>query len=201
MFPYTTVVYFFQMTSIPSPHGMWSARPDVRSLIKIIAENGGVMLMSLYPISDAYRSDVNNILQEEWHCPPLISRGRIIDTTILPGFLFIENDTIAGIVTYNIENAECEIITLNSFKENRGIGTMLVNAVLEAARKNGCERLWLITTNDDINAIRFYQKKGFDLVAAHINAIEISRRLKPEIPLIGMDDIPIKHELEFEIKL
>jgi Acetyltransferase (GNAT) family. len=180
---------------------MWSARPDVRSLIKIIAENGGVMLMSLYPISDAYRSDVNNILQEEWHCPPLISRGRIIDTTILPGFLFIENDTIAGIVTYNIENAECEIITLNSFKENRGIGTMLVNAVLEAARKNGCERLWLITTNDDINAIRFYQKKGFDLVAAHINAIEISRRLKPEIPLIGMDDIPIKHELEFEIKL
>ncbi len=70
-----------------------------------------------------------------------------------------------------------------------------------AAQKNCCKRIWLITTNDDINAIRFYQKKGFDLKAAHINAIEHSRKLKPTIPLIGMHNIPIKHELEFEILL
>jgi len=59
----------------------------------------------------------------------------------------------------------------------------------------------LITTNDNINAIKFYQKRGFDLKAAHINAMDISRKLKPGIPLIGMHNIPIKHELEFEIIL
>lgn len=155
--------------------------------------------MQLHEISNEYRDAVNKILYDEWHCPPSVSKGKVIDTTILPGYLFIENEVIKGVVTYNIENEECEIVTLNSFEENRGIGTALMNGVLKVARKSNCKRVWLITTNDDINAIRFYQKKGFELKAAHINAIEISRKLKPSIPFIGMDNIPIKHELEFEI--
>ncbi len=157
--------------------------------------------MNLREINEEYRDAVNKILKDEWNCPPSVSRGKVIDTTILPGFIFIKDEVIKGVVTYNIVDEECEIVTLNSFEENRGIGTALINAVLDVARKNNCKRLWLITTNDDINAIRFYQKKGFDLKAAHINAIELSRKLKPSIPLIGMDNIPIKHELEFEIIL
>jgi GNAT superfamily N-acetyltransferase len=157
--------------------------------------------MHLQEITEEYRDRVNQILKEEWNCPPSISRGIAIDTTVLPGFLFIENDAIKGVVTYHIRNKECEIVTLNSFEENRGIGTALILEVLTIARENKCKRLWLITTNDAINAIRFYQMKGFDLKAVHINAMEISRKLKPSIPLIGMDQIPIKHELEFEILL
>lgn len=155
--------------------------------------------MELQEINEEFRSAVNEILRDEWNCPPLISRGKIIDTTILPGFLIIEDEIIKGFITYRFASDECEIATLNSFEENRGIGTALIKAVLDIAEKNSCRRLWLITTNDNINAIRFYQKKGFELKAAHINAIELSRKLKPSIPLIGMDNIPIKHELEFEI--
>ena len=157
--------------------------------------------MYLQEINEEYRDSVNRILKDEWNCPPSISRGKIIDTTILPGFLFIESEAIKGVVTYNIENEECEIVTLNSFEENRGIGTALIQGVLDIAKQNNCKRLWLITTNDDINAIRFYQRKGFELKATHINAMELSRKLKPSIPFIGMDNIPIKHELEFEILL
>lgn len=157
--------------------------------------------MYLQEINKEYRDAVNRILKDEWHCPPSISRGKVIDTRNLPGFLFIEDEVIKGVVTYNITNEECEIVTLNSFEENRGIGTTLIKAVFDIAQKNSCIRLWLITTNDDINAIRFYQKKGFDLKAAHINAMELSRKLKPSIPLIGMDNITIRHELEFEIIL
>ncbi len=155
--------------------------------------------MSLQKISENYRDNVNQILKKEWNCPPSVSRGKIIDTTNLPGFLYIEDEIVKGVVTYNIKNEECEIVTLNSFEENKGIGTALINGVLEIAKKRDCKRLWLITTNDDINAIRFYQMKGFELKAVHINAMETSRKLKPGIPLIGMHNIPIKHELEFEI--
>ncbi len=157
--------------------------------------------MQLQEITEEYRDRVNQILKQEWNCPPSISKGIAIDTTVLPGFLFVEKNAIKGVVTYHIQNEECEIVTLNSFEENRGIGTSLITKVLTIARENKCKRLWLITTNDDINAIRFYQRKGFDLKAAHINAMEVSRKLKPSIPLIGMDQIPIKHELEFEILL
>jgi hypothetical protein len=55
-----------------------------------------------------------------------------------------------------------------------------------------------VTTNDNAPAIRFYQRRGWDLVALHRDAVNESRRLKPEIPATGVDGIPIRHELEFE---
>ena len=76
-----------------------------------------------------------------------------------------------------------------------------IEAVKEVACKAGCRRLWLITTNDNLNALRFYQKRGFALVAVHRNALEISRKFKPEIPLIGADGIPLRDEIELEMIL
>jgi len=152
-------------------------------------------------IAPEHREEVNDLLKREWNCPPIISRGRAIDTRILPGFVAFVDNKLLGLITYNIVDCECEIVTLNSLIENIGIGTALINAVKAVAANYNCSRLWLITTNDDIEAIRFYQKKEFDLVAVHINAMDISRQMKPGIPLLGMHNIPIKHEFEFEICL
>ena len=152
-------------------------------------------------ITSEYREEVNALLKREWNCPPSISRGKAIDTRILPGFIALADNKVLGLITYNIVNCECEIVTLNSLTENIGVGTALINAVKVVAIDHNCSRLWLITTNDDTEAIRFYQKKKFDLVTVHINAMEISRQMKPGIPLLGMHNIPIKHEFEFEIRL
>ena len=157
--------------------------------------------MNIQQIDAQCRDTVNTILKKEWNCPPSVSRGNAIDTTVSPGFISLAGNNINGVITYNIENSECEIVTLNSFEGNKGVGTALINAVYSVAKANECNRLWLITTNDDIDAIRFYQIKGFEWVATHINAMDLSRKIKPSIPLIGMYHIPIKHELEFEMKL
>ena len=69
------------------------------------------------------------------------------------------------------------------------------------ALANDWRRLWLITTNDNTSALRFYQRRGWDLVTVHRDAVDESRRLKPQIPQTGDDDIPIKHELELELVL
>jgi ribosomal protein S18 acetylase RimI-like enzyme len=92
-------------------------------------------------------------------------------------------------------------VTIDSDKPSIGVGTVLIDAVKEIARQAGCSRLWLITTNDNMNALRFYQKRGFVLVAVHRNALEQSRKLKPEIPLIGDDEIPLRDEIELEMML
>ena len=104
-------------------------------------------------------------------------------------------------ITYNIENDECEIATLDSKIGNKGLGTKLIELVIDRARENHCKRVWLITTNDNIHAIRFYQRRGFEWVGFHKDAMEVSRKLKPEIPKLGNDNIPIKHEIEFEYRL
>ena len=62
-------------------------------------------------------------------------------------------------------------------------------------------RAWLITTNDNLDAIRFYQRRGFTIATVHAGAIEQSRTIKPSIPLVGSYGIPIRDEIEFEMLL
>jgi len=119
----------------------------------------------------------------------------------LPGFVAICKDKTAGLITYHLEENACEIVTLNSLRRKIGIGSALLEAVRQVARQERCRRLWLITTNDNTYALRFYQKRGFVIAAVHVNAIEKDRRLKPEIPFIGMDGIPIRDEIELEMIL
>ncbi|GAA1611624.1 GNAT family N-acetyltransferase [Nonomuraea maheshkhaliensis] len=130
-----------------------------------------------------------------------MSRGVAHDTTALPGVIALLDGERAGVATYRIDGRECELVTLDSVRGGAGVGTALVDAVAEAARAEGAERLWLITTNDNLRALRFYQRSGFDLVAVHRDAVAHSRALKPSIPEVGLDGIPIRHELELELPL
>ena len=104
-------------------------------------------------------------------------------------------------ITYIIKNNECEICSLNSFIENIGIGTNLICKVKEFAKENNCNRVKLITTNDNINALKFYQKRGFTFANIYKNSIEISRKLKPQIPMYAENGLPIRDEIELECEL
>ena len=152
-------------------------------------------------LNEKDRLPVSRLIAESWGSILSVSKGKIHDTSRLPGFVCRVENKIAGVLTYNIEQAECEIVTLDCKISNKGLGTKLINKVIDKAREKQCKRIWLITTNDNVNAIRFYQKRGFEWVGFYKNAIVKSRLLKPEIPEFGYDDIPIKHEIEFELKL
>ncbi|CAM4481161.1 GNAT family N-acetyltransferase [Paenibacillus tarimensis] len=131
----------------------------------------------------------------------MVSRGRVHRLRSLPGYVVRHEQELAGCILYYMANSECEIVSLDSQVENRGIGTKLIQSVIERAKRENCKRIWLITSNDNIRAIRFYQKRGFDMAAVHRNAITEARIIKPTIPLLGYDDIPVKHEVEFELLL
>ena len=131
----------------------------------------------------------------------VISRGKSHDASKLPGFVAMVDSEEVGLATYRIDGQECELITLDSWRENIGIGTLLIDAVKQKAREAGCSRVWLITTNDNLRALGFYQKRGFNLVAVHPNALAESRKIKPTIPEIGMHGIPLRDEIEMQILL
>ncbi|MDQ0888885.1 GNAT superfamily N-acetyltransferase [Paenibacillus sp. V4I9] len=131
----------------------------------------------------------------------VISRGQVHSLDTLPGYAVLIGDKITGIITYNISDGACEIVSLDSKLEGQGIGTKLIDLVIVKARESNCERVWLITSNDNIRAIRFYQKRGFDIKAVHQDVITEARKIKPSIPLVGFDGIPVRHEIEFEFIL
>lgn len=170
--------------------------------------------MIIKPLTPDEQDWAKTVLVERWHGPQVVSRGRLHDASQLPGFIACTNNSLqlrdgrvlpvgekVGLVTYRIENGECEIVTIDSLYESLNIGSELVLAVRQVAERQGCRRIWLITTNDNTNAMRFYQKRGFRLVGFYPDAIEESRKLKPEISLTGDDGIPIRDELEFELRL
>jgi len=131
----------------------------------------------------------------------MMIRGEAVDMTNVDGFITMEDGKLTGVITYIIRGRICEITSLDSVIENRGVGTLLVGAVVSRARELSCERVQLLTTNDNINAIGFYQKRGFDLAGVNLNAIDRERELKPSIPLIGQNGIPLRHEIDFVMRL
>ena len=140
-------------------------------------------------------------MMRRWGSLRMVSRGILYQVLDYPGFVASQGEELRGIITYRIEKDACEVLVLISIGEGQGIGSALLDQVKQAAKAAGCKRCWLITTNDNIHAIRWYQKRGFTIAAIHVNALAESRKLKPEIPLLGNDGIPLRDEIEFEILL
>lgn len=149
-------------------------------------------------IDEKIKKEVVDFITTNWGSPIMVTKGKIHSMDKLPGFVSLVEGNMKGLITYHIDGEDCEIVSLDSLVENKGIGNKLIECVIEKAKEENCKRVWLITTNDNTRAVRFYQKRGFDMTALHVNAVRESRKIKPEIPLKGYDDIPILHEIEFE---
>jgi GNAT superfamily N-acetyltransferase len=131
-----------------------------------------------------------------WGGEQMFMHGDVVRYDEVEGFIY--GDWI-GLLTYMLHDNECEITSLNSLQEGMGIGAALIDKALQEARETKCRRVFLITTNDNLRALGFYQKRGFELVTIHRGAVNKSRKLKPSIPLIGENNIPLRDEIELEI--
>ncbi|RPJ24668.1 MAG: GNAT family N-acetyltransferase [Chloroflexi bacterium] len=138
---------------------------------------------------------------EHWGGEEMISRGRVYRPEQLEGFVAEDGNEWIGLLTFFIEAGECEVTSLDSLRAGQGIGSMLIDRAIAEARARNCKRLFLITTNDNLNALGFYQKRGFELVTLYRGAVNESRRIKPSIPLVGMNGIPLRDEIELEMRL
>lgn len=138
---------------------------------------------------------------ERWGDEFVVAHGVVYHPDLLDGFLAMDGNDVIGLITLAHSDDGCEIVSLDSLREDKGIGSALIKEVIKAAREKGCQRLFLITTNDNLRALGFYQKRGFELVAIHRGAVNESRKIKPNIPLVGENGIPLRDEIELEMSL
>lgn len=140
---------------------------------------------------------VVRLVRERWGgC--VVVHGIVYRPETLPGFIIVEHSEPVGLVTYHVAGKDWEIVTLDSLRQGKGVGTALLEALREAAQEAGAVRLWLTTTNDNLDALRFFQRRGCALVAVHRRAVDQARRFKRTIPVVGAYSIPIRDELELE---
>lgn len=158
-------------------------------------------MITVRPTTEDSRHWVRSVVGEYWSSLLVVRPGHVWnDVSELPGFLAEDDGQPRSLALYEVRGEECELVVLQSVVEGVGAGTAVVNELREEAGRRGCKRLVVFTTNVNTNAIRFYQRRGFDLVAVHRNAMEEVRRFKPDVPVIE-EGIALQHMLEFEIRL
>lgn len=155
--------------------------------------------MEVIKINQLLREKVRAFFEAHWGSPQMVISSGVYDCSNLDGFAVLNKyEEITGLITYIVTEHECEIISLDSIDEGKGIGTFLVQEVETFAASEGCEVLKLVTTNDNLNALKFWQKRGFTLSKVLCNAVEKARKIKPSIPMVGYEGIPIRDELLLE---
>jgi GNAT superfamily N-acetyltransferase len=163
-----------------------------------VAEKMRHMLRLAPPSGESDRAWLADLWRDEWAGETMVSRGRLLALPDLHALIAWDGEARVGAATYDLRDGACELTSLNASPSGRGIGTALLAAAEAAAREAGCRRLRIITTNDNVDALRFYQRRGYRLVAMYPNSLEEARALKPAIPAIGAHGIPLRDELELE---
>jgi ribosomal protein S18 acetylase RimI-like enzyme len=157
---------------------------------------------TIVPVQEVEKSKVTDFFITHWGSAQMVVSSGIFQCDELDGFLALEDTgAILGLCTYTLAGNDCEMISLDSVAENQGTGTALIRRLEEEAQAKGCESVSLITTNDNLHALGFYQRRGYSIVGIFPQAVEKARRIKPEIPLVADNGIPIQDEILLRKKL
>ena len=146
---------------------------------------------------------IDSVLNERWGANGtgiVVVHNQIIDARTLPALIAGERD---GLAIYKLESISdvvtAELILLDAITPNQGVGTALMEALIIKLKEQGVELLRVTTTNDNLDTLRFYQRRGFRMVAVRRGAVDEARKMKPTIPAIGEYGIPIRDEIELEL--
>ena len=148
------------------------------------------------PVDENDRPMLAWLVAELWGSEIVAVHGTSLRPAELDGFIAERSRRVAGLLTYQLAGNMLEIVTLNAIDRRAGIGTMLIEAAVGKARRSGCREIRLTTTNDNVDALRFYQRRGFRLAELRPGAVDQSRRRKPEIPRVGDYGIPLRDEID-----
>ncbi|MBN1512205.1 MAG: GNAT family N-acetyltransferase [Phycisphaerae bacterium] len=152
-------------------------------------------------VQDEDRPAIAEFIERHWHSRKIVTRGTAYYPHEERGFIEWRDGRIAGLLTFVVHGDSMELLTLNAVPSGHGIGTAMTLMAVDWARANNLRRIWLITTNDNLRAIGFYQRLGFRMTQIHIGAVDKARMIKPEIPEVGEGGIPIHDEVVLELTL
>jgi GNAT superfamily N-acetyltransferase len=160
------------------------------------------------------RASVEAMFAATWGEPRVAAGGRLYDLRTLPALVATRDvverfaprgagtdeaheptEQIIGVLTYEIAGDAIEVVSIEADPPRLGTGTALLAAAVNLGFAEGLARLWLVTTNDNVDALRFYQRRGLHILEVRPDGVARSREVKPSIPLIGSYGIPMRDEI------
>jgi GNAT superfamily N-acetyltransferase len=157
--------------------------------------------LEIVPLTADDRQWVREFIATHWGSPEIVVHDTRYLPEELPGCKAVLDGNPIGLITWAISGKECEIVSLDSLLPEQGIGAALLTAAEDAAQAAGCQQITLVTTNDNLLAHRFYTKRGYRFTRLDKGAVNKSRKVKPQIPLVNEYGLPIRDEVTFTRKL
>lgn len=168
----------------------------------VVSQSSCAMTTQTYTIRQVTTQDiplVKQLIESDWGGEPFVIREGYFYPSQLPGIIACSLETVEGYLFYEIRGTDCEVIVIKVFNTFQGLGTKLIERVKQIALEQGCSRIFLMTTNDNIDALRFYQKRGFHIFNIRINALETTRLLMPQLGYYGRYGIAKRDEIYLEL--
>lgn len=156
--------------------------------------------INIREIKETDKKWMKKVMTAAWGSEMIVA-SKDFNTLKLPGFIGEIDGQPGGVLTYNIDQNKLEIVSINATIQGKGIGSALIEKSKDVAKKENLKSVWLITSNDNIDALKFYQLRGFRITKVYPGAIDDARKKKPSIPEIGDYGIPLKDALELEFKI
>jgi len=144
---------------------------------------------------------IAGLWEDHWGLPIVTAEREYMPPDVEGSAFRARDGRTLGLVTWAVDGQRAEIVSLNALEPGRGIGSRLMDAAEEELRRRGVRTAHLVTTNDNPRALSFYVRRGYRLVHLHLDAMDRVRRVKPQVPLIGNDGIPLRDMWEFERQL
>lgn len=158
--------------------------------------------VAVRPARPEDRPAIDALHEREWGGPYVVVHAVRYDLRSLPTLVAVDDTgAVVGALVWRQEGDAVEVVSLVAATPDGGVGTALLTAAADTARNRNARRLWLITTNDNLPALRFYQRRGLRIVGVDPGAVDRARQIKPNIPLVGVDGIPLHDELTLELRL
>ncbi len=157
--------------------------------------------MRIRTLEDRDRDWAEGLVSNHFGSSRVVSRGVLHELNLLPGLIAEDTTIPIGLLQYRIEKSQCEVVVLIAVRKREGVGTTLLRALRRTVEATKCNRIWLITTNNNRTSQAFYRAIGLRQCAVYPNAVAESRKLKPEIPEHDEEGISIKDEIEYELPL
>ena len=136
-----------------------------------------------------------------WGGEPLIVHEKEFYPSKMDGLLAFKDGDVESFLIYEVIGKTCEIIVFEVLQKFKGLGTLMIEELKKVAKEKGCDRIFLMTTNDNLDALRFYQRRGFTICGIHLNSMEEARKKKSSIPEVGDYDIPLRDEIDLELMI
>jgi len=159
------------------------------------------MEIRIEPLQEEDQEFISDMVRDIWGEDMIVVHGETFYIQKLEGIKAVIEGQIAGFLHYQYAKEEFEILTLASHMEGYGVGSALVEAAEKLAHHKGCHLLSVVSTNNNLHALSFYQKRGFHLAALFPGKVDQSREIKPTIPKFGDNNIPIRDEIRLEKNL